>query len=191
MSSPEEPPHDITRLLAEASNGDMQAADGLIPLVYEQLRIIARNRMLNERQGHTLQATELVHEALIKMAPDLIRQDWRDRTHFYHAAAEAMRRILVDHARRKATGKRGGGAEHVSINLIDVAGDDPEKILALDDAFSRLSEMDEQLGHLVRLRLFAGLSVEETAKTLGISPRSVVRGWAFARSWLGKELGGV
>jgi RNA polymerase sigma factor (TIGR02999 family) len=181
----------ITQKLSQLANGESAAENDLIPLVYEQLRSIARNRMLMERPEHTLQATELVHEALLRLKPDLPRQKWKDRAHFFQAAAETMRRILIDHARRHAAQKRGANVKHVPLDLIEVAGDSPERILALNDAFSRLMEMDEQLGQIASLRLFASLSVQETAEALEISPRTVVRGWAFARAWLGKELEGV
>jgi RNA polymerase sigma factor (TIGR02999 family) len=181
----------ITLLLQDAAAGKAEAADALIPLVYDQLRRIAQQRIANEREGFTLQATELVHEALIKLAPSLEKRDWQDRTHFYNAAAEAMRRILVDYARSRNAIKRGGGAvEFVPINLIEVAAGDSEKILALNEAIVRLEEMDATLGQIVRLRFFAGLTVEETARTLGLSPRTVVREWGFARAWLFKELEG-
>ena len=181
----------ITLLLQDAAAGRKAAAEELIPLVYDHLRRIAQRRIADEREGFTLQATELVHEALIKMVPALAKRDWQDRAHFYHAAAEAMRRILIDHARAKKAGKRGGGdVEFVPLNLIEVAAEDSEKILALDEAISRLSEVDATLGHIVRLRFFAGLTVEETGKVLGISARTVVREWGFARAWLFKELGG-
>ena len=181
----------ITLLLHDAAAGNRSAADALVPLVYEQLRRIAQRRISDEREGFTLQATELVHEALIKMVPALEKRDWQDRSHFYNAAAEAMRRILIDHARAKKAGKRGGGhVEFVPLNLIEVAAEDSEKILALDEAILRLSEVDATLGHIVRLRFFAGLSIEETGKVLGISARTVVREWGFARAWLFKELEG-
>jgi RNA polymerase sigma factor (TIGR02999 family) len=182
-------PHRITQLLRKAAANGADAAEELIPLVYDQLRAIARHRLQGERDGHTLQATELVHEAYLRLAPDLPRQDWRDRAHFYNAAAEAMRRILIDNARRLKTEKRGGGSvEIVPLNLIDIAGDDPERVIALDDAIQRLTAEDDNLGKVVRLRFFTGLTVEETAEVLGTSPRSVAREWAFARAWLAKEL---
>jgi len=181
--------HDITLLLHDAAAGDAAAGQELIPLVYDQLRRIAQRRISDEREGFTLQATELVHEALMKMAPGLARRDWHDRVHFYNAAAEAMRRILIDHARKKNSLRRGGGRiEFVPINLVEVAAHDADRILALDEAISRLSEEDEALGQLVNLRFFVGLTVEETARVLRISPRSVVREWAFARAWLFREL---
>lgn len=192
MAAPAEPdPSRITLLLKDAASGKEDAAHELIPLVYDQLRKIAQRRIEGEREGFTLQATELVHEALIKMVPALEKRDWQDRTHFYNAAAEAMRRILIDHARARKCAKRGGSeVEFVPINLIEVAAEDSEKILALDEAIVRLTEKDETLGQLVKLRFFAGLTVEETAKVLGISPRSVAREWSFARAWLYKELEG-
>lgn len=190
MSEPD--PNRITLLLQDAAAGRKAAAAELIPLlVYDHLRRIAQRRIADEREGFSLQATELVHEALIKMVPALEKRDWQDRAHFYHAAAEAMRRILIDHARAKKAGKRGGGdVEFVPINLIEVAAEDSEKILALDEAISRLNEIDATLGHIVRLRFFAGLTIEETGKVLGISARTVVREWGFARAWLFKELEG-
>ena len=179
----------ITLLLHDAAAGKKAAADELVPLVYDQLRRIAQRRIEGERQGFTLQATELVHEALIKMVPSLEKRDWQDRTHFYNAAAEAMRRILIDHARARKSRKRGGGeVEFVPINLIEVAAEDSDRILALDEAISRLEEKDATLGQIVRLRFFAGLTVEETAQALGLSARTVVREWGFARAWLFKEL---
>jgi RNA polymerase sigma factor (TIGR02999 family) len=179
----------ITKLLHQAASGDQSAAGELVPLVYDQLRKIAQRRISDERQGFTLQATELVHEALMKMAPSLEKRDWQDRAHFYNAAAEAMRRILIDHARKKNRLRRGGGEiEFVPINLIEVAAEDSEKILELDEAIERLCQHDAMLGQLVKLRFFAGLTVEETGQALGISPRSVAREWAFARAWLFKEL---
>ena len=179
----------ITVLLRDAAAGDVDAGRQLIPLVYEQLRRIAQRRIGDEREGFTLQATELVHEALIKMVPHLEKRDWQDRTHFYNAAAEAMRRILIDHARKKNRLRRGGGeVEFVPINLVEVAEENSDKILALDEAISRLSAEDEILGQIVRLRFFVGLTVDETAKVLGLSPRSVAREWSFARAWLFREL---
>jgi len=186
--SPSPETHAITLLLRQAADGNTGVAGELIPLVYDQLRAIARHRLEGERAGHTLQATELVHDAWLRLAPDLPRQDWRDRSHFYSAAAEAMRRILIDNARRRKTEKRGGHAEIIPLNLVDVAGDDPERVMALDDAIQRLTAEDENLGRIVMLRFFAGLTVEETAEVLGISARSVAREWAFARAWLAKEL---
>lgn len=189
MSAPESPEtHQITHLLQQVAAGATVAAAELIPLVYDQLRAIARHRLNRERDGHTLQATELVHEAYLRLAPDLPRQEWRDRGHFYHAAAEAMRRILIDSARKRHAEKRGGGADIVPLNLVDIAGDTADRIIALDDAIQRLAAEDENLGRIVRLRFFTGLTVEETADVLGVSPRSVAREWAFARAWLAKEL---
>jgi RNA polymerase sigma factor (TIGR02999 family) len=179
----------ITVLLQDAAAGRKEAADALIPLVYDQLRRIAQRRIEGEREGFTLQATELVHEALIRMVPALEKRGWQDRTHFYHAAAAAMRRILIDYARSRQSQKRGGGTvEFVPINLIEVAAEDSERILALDEAIERLEQQDATLGQIVRLRFFAGLTVEETAAVMGISSRTVVREWGFARAWLFREL---
>jgi RNA polymerase sigma factor (TIGR02999 family) len=176
--------------------GEPRAAEDLLPLVYEQLRELARHRMAQERGSHTLQATALVHEAFLRL-----RQDkplgWASRAQFFHAAAEAMRRILVEHARSRSRLKRGGGAgagdtprNRVPLNLIEVATDrDPAEILALDDSIRRLEQRSPEVAAVVRLRFFAGLSVDETAETLGVSPRSVKRDWAYGRAWLFRVLG--
>ncbi len=186
---PAHSPGEITRLLKEIRAGRLGAREDLIPLVYEQLRRIAQQRMAREREDHTLQPTELVHEAYLRLVPALPGRDWQDRSHFFAAAAEAMRRVLIDYARQRATDKRGGGRSPVPINLIDVAAHQaPEEILAINDAFERLEKQDAQLGQVVRLRFFAGLSVEETAEVLNISRRSVIRHWTFARAWLFRAL---
>ena len=175
----------VTQILdgLEGSNR-REVFDRLLPLVYDELRIIARGRLHHERQGHSLQATALVHEAYIRMlAGD--QPSWNDRGHFFSAAAEAMRRILIDHARKRGRAKRGGGRIQVTLGDVEVGAGLPlEDLLALDDAIQRLEEQDPRMAEIVRLRFFAGLSVEETAKALEVSERTVKRDWAVARAWL-------
>ena len=180
---------EFTRLLGEASRGGSeQALATLLPMVYEELRKLAASRMGAERGDHTLQATALVHEAYLRLVGNR-HQEWESRAHFFGAAAEAMRRILVDHARAKAGLKRGGGLRKLPLDVVDLASDDdPEQILALDGAISRLEEKDPNSARVVRLRFYAGLSVEETASALGISPRTVKREWAFAKAFLAREM---
>lgn len=175
----------ITTLLREVHVGRPGAAEELIPLVYEHLRVIARHRMRLERPTHTLMPTELVHEAYLRLAGHMQQTDWQNRAHFFAAAAEAMRRTLVDHARRRSSQKRGSGLSPAPVNVMDLAANQPAaEILLLDEAFQRLETEDPLLGQVVRLRFFAGLSVQETGEALGISPRSVIRHWSFARAWL-------
>ena len=177
--------HRVTRALHGIAQGNQAAEEELISLVYGQLRRIAQNRMSAERADHSLQATELVHEAYMRMAGGLSERDWNDRAHFYRSAAEAMRRILIDYARARGSAKRGGGQRRVVVDVLDLAQEsDPEAILAMDDAVQRLEAEDEQLGQIVRFRFYAGLSVEETAQVMDISKRSVVRYWTLARAWL-------
>jgi len=180
-------PGKATRLMQAASGGDKEAADRLLPLVYEQLRRAAQLHFASERPGHTLSATALVHEAYLKLVGprDLA---WQSRGHFYAAAAQAMRRILVDRARSHA--RRGA---HVPLTEIDdvaaLAAADPEQILAVDEAIQRLEREDQEAAAVVRLRFFAGLSVDEAASALGLSPRSAARLWAYARAVLFRDLG--
>lgn len=183
-------PGEVTRLLVAAADGDRAATGQLLPLVYGELIRIARSRMNHERTGHTLQPTALVHEAYLRIiGGDSAPIDWRNRTHFYHAAAEAMRRILVDHARRRLRVKRGGGQTPAGLDDVDIAGDvKSDEILALDEAICRLEERDPRAAQVVRLRYYAGLSVEDTAAALELSPRTVKREWSFARAWLFDEL---
>lgn len=182
--------NDATILLTAAAAGDRQAADQLVPLVYAQLRRAAQQQLAAERDGgaeHTLSATALVHEAYIKLIGPR-RVPWAGRAHFYAAAAEAMRRLLVDHARAKAGPKRGGDRTRVALDIRSLPDlDSPEQsegLLILDDTISRLEQEDPQAGDVVRLRFYAGLTVEETAEALGISAPTVKRRWAFARAWL-------
>lgn len=181
--------HALTLLLKNVSAGEAGARDELVTCVYAQLRKIAKGRLSRERSDHTLQPTELVHEAYVKMASHLGDQDWQNRGQFFGAAAEAMRRILINYARTRNTAKRGGGRRPEAINVLELAAEqDPEQILAVDEAIQQLAEKDPTLGQLVHLRFFAGLSIEQTAEAMNISPRSVARHWNFARAWLTKAL---
>lgn len=172
-------PDDISRLLADGAD-----ANRLFPLVYDEMRALARRRMQRERSDHTLQATALAHEAWERLACDT-RMDWRGRRHFFGAAAEAMRRILVDHARRVNAEKRGGGRERVTLGAVDAPLDvEAERLLALTEALEQLESEDPRAAEVTRLRFLAGLSVEETAAALGIGERTVAREWAFARARL-------
>lgn len=177
-------PHEVTRLLADWGRGDRSALDKLFPLVYAELRRIARRQMSGERLGHTLQATALVNEAYLKLAG----QDgfeWHDRAHFYAVCAQVMRHILIDHARGHARDKRGGGAIQVSLNEVAVmAAEQAADFVALDEALRALEAVDPQKGRIVELRYFGGLSIEETAEVLKISPRTVRREWQRAKAWL-------
>jgi RNA polymerase sigma factor (TIGR02999 family) len=182
---------DITRILADLRGPNRQEAlDRLVSLVYSQLRAIAQSRLRYERPDHSLEATALVHEAYLR----LLSGDyptWNDRQHFYRAAAEAMRRILIEHARSRVRAKRGGKQARVPLSGLSLATDqDPAEILALDDAIRRLGEQDPMAAEVVRLRFFAGLSVQETAQTLEVSERTVKREWAVARAWLYDALRG-
>jgi RNA polymerase sigma factor (TIGR02999 family) len=175
-------------LLQDVAGGHEGAQDALLEQVYAQLRAIAQNFINQERPGHTLQATALVHEAYLRLlgqeeASNEI--EWRNRRHFYHAAAEAMRRILIEHARRRGAEKRGGGWQRTLLNVCDLAAtDDSAGILAMNDAIMRLEETDATAAEIVRLRFFAGLSVEQTAAALNMSDRTVRREWTYARAKL-------
>jgi RNA polymerase sigma factor (TIGR02999 family) len=163
--------------------------DELFPLVYSQLRGVARRYMAQERPGATLQATALVHEAYLRIAGDR-PEGWVSRAQFFAAAAEAMRRILVEHARSRARQKRGGEWKRLTLDRLDLAQEaDPTEVLALDEAFSKLEENDPRVAEVLRLRFFAGLDVEETAAVLGVAPRTVKRDWSFARAWLLDRMG--
>lgn len=186
-----QPAGEVTLLLHRLHAGDPAAIDHLLPLVYDELRGAARRALGREQAGHTLQATELVHEAFLKLvgpaAAGGIR--WQDRAHFYAVAARAMRQLLVEHARRRLAGKRGGGAIHVTLGGADgaaVRGDD--ELVALDEALDRLETVQPRLRALVEYRYFGGLSEREAAAVLGVSERTVQREWARARAWLYAEL---
>jgi RNA polymerase sigma factor (TIGR02999 family) len=180
---------DVIRLLDAAVAGDRQAAAGLLPLVYDELRKLAAARMAAESPGHTLDATALVHEAYLRLVGGEPPDGWSSRGHFFAAAAEAMRRILVESARGKAREKRGGDWRRVDFEELDVATSvSPEQLVALDDALARLAALDPLAGDLVKLRYFAGLALDQAAAALGISTATAYRHWAYARSWLHNEL---
>ena len=181
--------HELTLLLKNVNAGEEDAKDLLIASVYEQLRKIAKGQLSRERSDHTLQPTELVHEAYVKMAGHLEERDWQNRSHFFAAAAEAMRRILINYARSRNAVKRGSGQRPEAINVLELAGEqDPEMILVVDEAIQQLKKQDPKLGELVHLRFFAGLSIEQTSEVMEMSARSVARHWNFARAWLTKEI---
>lgn len=184
-----EEPQDVTRLLIKWSKGDQLVLDELFPLVYGELQKIARRYLRNERRAITLQTTALVHEAYLKLI-DQNRVEWQNRAHFYGIAAQAMRRILLDNARRRLAGKRGSGANAISLDdgVIEISDERATELVDLDDALNRLAAMDSQKGRLVELRFFGGLSIEETAEVLGVSVPTVNRGWRAAKAWLTKEL---
>jgi RNA polymerase sigma factor (TIGR02999 family) len=179
---------DVTLLLGELKRGNLQAEAELIPLVYQELRRIARGQLRNERNEHTLQPTALVHEAYLKLTK-MEEMEWQGRSHFFAVAANLMRRILVDHARGRLAEKRGSGQTMVEFNEAFVAMPGKGRdILALDDALERLSKMNERQGRIVELRFFSGLTEEEAAHVLGLSPRTVKRDWRSAKAWLYVEL---
>ncbi len=187
MGKNEEPAGaDITRILNAIREGDARAGDRLMPAVYAELRKIAGAKMAREQPGHTLQPTALVHEAWLRLG----EQTFANRAHFFVAAAEAMRRILVDRARRNACEKHGAGAEHVDLADLEIAAPlvDGAELLAVHDALDRLAEHDPRIAELVKLRYFAGLSFEETAEVLGVSVTTAKRDWSYARAWLHREI---
>jgi RNA polymerase sigma factor (TIGR02999 family) len=179
---------DVTQALLALSHGNREALDELLPVIYEQLRDQARRALRNERPDHTLTPTALVHEAYLKLVK-LERVEWRDRAHFFGACASEMRRILISYARQRNADRRGGGADHVSLdNAARAAHERPAELLALDEALQRLRELDERQVRIVECRFFAGMGVGETAEVLGISPATVKRDWTAARAWLNREL---
>lgn len=180
---------DITRLLRELSEGRREAFDRLVPIVYDELRTIAHHQLRNERSGHTLSTTALVHESYLRLL-DVEQMQWLDRAHFFGAAARVMRRVLIDYARARGREKRGGGAIRVSLaEAIDARAAPEEDLLDLDAALARLEALSERQCRVVECRCFGGLSVEETAAALGVSVATVKRDWSFARAWLNRELG--
>ena len=182
---------DVTRLLDAAASGDPRAASDLLPLVYDELRQLAAARMAAEKPGQTLQPTALVHEAYVRLVGGVQPQDWNSRGHFFAAAAEAMRRILVERARRKRRVKHGGGLARHDIDEVQPASPEPaEDLLALDEALARLAERDPTKAELVKLRHFAGLTMDQAAQVLGISPATADRYWSYARAWLHAEITG-
>ncbi len=191
MSEPENRSRvqDVSALLAAWSNHDPTARDTLVPIIYGELRRLAHHYMQNERAGHTLQTTALVHEAYLRLT-DVDRMQWRDRGHFFAMAATLMRRILVDHARDRARDKRGGGIVFTAIDDEHVGPGSNIDAIALDEALERLAAMDPQQSSIVELRFFGGLTIEETADALDISPATVKREWTWAKAWLYQQLGG-
>ena len=177
--------NDITRILSAIQEGDPHAADQLLPLVYGELRILAAHKLAQEKPGQTLQATALVHEAYLRLVGAALEQHWDGRGHFFMAAAEAMRRILIENARRKQTEKHGGGWQRHELMEAELAIDSRgEELIAVDEALSELAKREPQVARLVELRFFAGPTLEEAAKILGLSERKAYRHWAYARAWL-------
>jgi RNA polymerase sigma factor (TIGR02999 family) len=179
---------DVTKLLREWTGGDRSALDRLLPVVYEELRRIAAAYVHRERAGHTLQATALINEAYLRVI-DINRIEWRDRSHFFALCAQMMRRILVDHARSRIYLKRGGGAHPITLDERMAIGEPTAELIALDDALNALAVRDQRKARVVELRFFAGLSVEETATVLGVSPQTVLRDWSLSKAWLAREMG--
>lgn len=182
---------EVTRILSAIERGEIGSTDELMPVVYGELRRMAAQRMAREPAGHTLQPTALVHEAWLALV-DSPSQSWQNRAHFFGAAAEAMRRILIARARRKGRQRRGSGAEHVDSDALEIASPTPDdQLLALNDALDRFAELEPRQAELVKLRYFVGLSIEEAAEILGISKATAKRWWAYARAWLFHEIGGT
>jgi RNA polymerase sigma factor (TIGR02999 family) len=175
---------ELTDILDRLGQGDSHASEQLWPLVYDELRKLAAAMMVQEKPGHTLQATALVHEAYVRLVDHDTSQHWDHRRHFFAAAAEAMRRILVEDARRKQSQKRGGGRQRIALDEAHRVLESPCDLLVLNDALDRLAEEDGTAAEIVKLRLFAGLSVEEAADTLGLARATAYRHWSFARGWL-------
>jgi len=185
---------DVTDLLRRWGRGDREALDRLMPLVYQELHRMASRYLTSERSGHTLQSTALVHEAYVRLVDQRL-VDWQNRAQFFGLAAQAMRRILVDHARSRGRAKRGSDAPRVAMETIDPVATadavDPEDALAIDVALNKLQAIDPGQARIVELRFFGGLTVEETAEVLSTSPSTVKREWALARAWLRRELDGA
>jgi len=197
-SDPTREPGDVTGLLREASRGNREAFDRLLPLVYQELNQLARAKLRLERPGHTLGTTGLVHEAYLRLV-DQTRAEWHGRHQFFAVASEAMRRILIDHAKRRRAAKRGGGGHHVPLDEVGEVGAEPDlmnddqaiELLALDDALERLAGFNPQGARIVQYRFFGGLTTEEIGELLGTSERTVRRSWTVAKAWLRRELGEV
>jgi len=181
---------DVTQVLSRIESGDPSAAEQLLPLVYDELRKLAAAKLVHEKPGQTLQATALVHEAYLRLlGPAGVEQPWNSRGHFFAAAAEAMRRILVEQARRKHRARHGGGRQRVDLDSqLQLPGEADDELLALDEALQRLAAEEPEAAEVVKLRYFAGLTIEETALALCTSVRTVNRHWAYARAWLFHQL---
>lgn len=180
-------PEDVTNILIASSQGDQEALDKLLPLVYTELRHLANNYLRRERSDHTLQPTALVNEAYLRLIDQNV--SWQNRAHFFGVAAEMMRRILIDHARKHQAQKRGSGGVKLSLDeAIDVADERAAELIALDEALKALAEFDPQKSRIVELRFFGGLSIEETAEVLGIGTATVIRQWKLAKAWLYNEV---
>jgi RNA polymerase sigma factor (TIGR02999 family) len=181
-------PDNVNRLLLEWSGGNQQALEEMLPLIYDELRHLAHNFLYRERPGHTLQTTALVHEAYLKLI-DQRDARWQNRAHFFAIAAQAMRRILIDSARKHVADKRGGGGEKVSLEEVASISLEPDNnLLALDQALNGLAEIDPQQSRIIELRYFGGLTIEETAEVMKLSPATIKREWAMARAWLHQAL---
>jgi RNA polymerase sigma factor (TIGR02999 family) len=185
---------DVTLILERIQLGDSHAAERLLPLLYEELRKLARHMLAAEKPGQTLQATALVHEAYVRLvgdSPSIDKMGWQSRGHFFGAAAEAMRRILVEKARRKKSVKHGGDCRRVDLDVALSVADSPDgDLLGLDEVLTRLEETDALAANVVKLRYFAGLTMQETAEALGVSLRHAERNWTYAKAWLHRELSG-
>jgi RNA polymerase sigma factor (TIGR02999 family) len=183
--------HEVTRILSAIEQGDPKAAEQLLPLVYDELRKLAAQRLARESPGQTLQATALVHEAYLRLIGEDSRAGWNSSGHFFGAAAEAMRRILVESAGRKGRVRHGGGRRRLSLDRLDLAGDEASQtIMDLDEALGQLADEQPSVAELVKLRYFAGLTAEQAAEALGISVRTANRDWAYAKAWLFQRLSG-
>jgi RNA polymerase sigma-70 factor (ECF subfamily) len=181
-------PKEVTQLLVAWGNGEQDALQELMPLVYRELRRLAHGRLGRERPGHTLQTTALVHEAYLRLV-DQQEASWKNRAQFFAVAAQMMRRILVDYARARQYGKRGGGVQQVELDeAMVVSGDRAAEVVALDEVLISLAELDPRKSRIVELRFFGGLSIEETAEILGVSPGTVMRDWTLAKAWLQREM---
>lgn len=180
---------DVTRLLESIERGESRAAAELLPLVYEELRVLAAQRMTNEASGHTLQPTALVHEAWLRLTGSDVQMPFANRAHFFAAAAEAMRRILIDRARRKGAGKRGGDWQRIDLDKVDIAAEaDDDTLLLVNEALEKLAREDARAAEMAKLRFFGGLTLEEAAQVMGVTERTANRYWAFARVWLFQEM---
>jgi RNA polymerase sigma factor (TIGR02999 family) len=190
LSQPPEPPlSEVTRFLSAIEQGDPHAAEQLLPLVYEELRKLAAQKLAGEKPGQTLQATALVHEAYVRLVDSDKAQHWNSRGHFFAAAAEAMRRILVDQARKKNSRKRGGGLERQPLEGLEIAAPEPSvDLVAVNEALERFACIDKLAAELVKLRYYAGLTIPQAAEALAISSTTADRHWAYARAWLHAEL---